>query len=421
MNQDKDREFYNYAKGLESILRRIKESEILSQTKKDIILRYFTAVQNEGLSQARIIRILEQTKKVGEWLKTEFDKATRQDIEEMVSFIHSNPNWSYYTIASYKITIKRFYKWFLGDNEEYPVIVKWIKIGDANSRRKKKLPTELITEEDVQNILKACKNPRDRALISLLWESGARIGELATAQIKSLSFRETEAELVIHGKTGYRKILLLSSVPYLKKWLEYHPKPQDKEMPLFTLLEVKRLEKGITYPCIAKTLRTAMKKAGVNKPNNPHLWRHSRATFLANYLTEAQLCSVLGWVQGSKEAGTYVHLSGRETNEKIRQINGIETSKEEKFKSVLTPIVCPICNETNEPNSITCLRCSNPLTLAGALEKKNRFQEMEQRLSAVEYVFEKLTKSDENIEAKLDALISKAEAQKILAITKTGR
>jgi hypothetical protein len=31
---------------------------------------------------------------------------------------------------------------------------------------------------------------------------------------------------------------------------------------------------------------------------NPHHFRHSRATQLANWLTEAQLCAWFGWVQG---------------------------------------------------------------------------------------------------------------------------
>ncbi|WP_394344768.1 hypothetical protein [Salinigranum halophilum] len=45
---------------------------------------------------------------------------------------------------------------------------------------------------------------------------------------------------------------------------------------------------------------------------NPHHFRHSRATHLANWLTEAQLCEWFGWVQGSNVPARYVHLSGRD-------------------------------------------------------------------------------------------------------------
>ncbi|KXA90543.1 hypothetical protein AKJ40_01415 [candidate division MSBL1 archaeon SCGC-AAA259M10] len=46
-------------------------------------------------------------------------------------------------------------------------------------------------------------------------------------------------------------------------------------------------------------LNRVAEKADIDKPVNPHHFRHSRATFLANRLTESQMCEWFGWVQGS--------------------------------------------------------------------------------------------------------------------------
>jgi hypothetical protein len=45
------------------------------------------------------------------------------------------------------------------------------------------------------------------------------------------------------------------------------------------------------------------------------LEKDSRATYLANYLTEAQMCAWFGWVPGSRVPGRYVHLSGRDIDQ----------------------------------------------------------------------------------------------------------
>jgi len=69
-----------------------------------------------------------------------------------------------------------FYKWLLGNDEEFPPVIKWLKPRLKNEKHK--LPEELLTVEEVQLLANATTNPRDKALILILYESGCRIGEL---------------------------------------------------------------------------------------------------------------------------------------------------------------------------------------------------------------------------------------------------
>lgn len=63
--------------------------------------------------------------------------------------------------------------------------MRWIK---CNFRDDKKLPEELLTEEDVTKLIEAAQHPRDKALVFLLYESGCRIGELLNVKIKNVLF-----------------------------------------------------------------------------------------------------------------------------------------------------------------------------------------------------------------------------------------
>ena len=79
-------------------------------------------------------------------------------------------------------------------------------------------------------------------------------------------------------------------------------------------------------------LKKIAKKAKIKKRIHPHLFRHSRCTYMANYLTEAQMNLYFGWIQGSDMPSVYVHLSGRDVDDAVLKANGI-TAKEETAKN----------------------------------------------------------------------------------------
>jgi hypothetical protein len=87
-------------------------------------------------------------------------------------------------------------------------------------------------------------------------------------------------------------------------------------------------------------------KAGINKNLHPHLFRHSRATYMANFLTEAQMNAYFGWVQGSDMPAVYVHLSGRDIDDAVLKANGIMKSENEpeKIDTDNSDLVCDMEN-----------------------------------------------------------------------------
>ena len=141
-----------------------------------------------------------------------------------------------------------------------------------------------------------------------------------------------------------------------------HPKRADREAPLFAGIWSKKRGKPIGYQTFRKMLREVAEKTGLKKPVNPHNFRHSRSTELAKMFTESQLCEYLGWVQGSKEAATYVHLSGRDMDTAVLRMHGI-IDEEEEEKSRFRTIICPRCNTKNSPGCKFCSNCSLGLDL----------------------------------------------------------
>jgi len=67
-----------------------------------------------------------------------------------------------------------------------------------------------------------------------------------------------------------------------------------------------------------------------------------------------------GWMQDSKMAAIYVHLSGRNVDSALLKVYGIETDAQ-KRESVLKPKDCLRCGETNPVTNKFCQNCGLPL------------------------------------------------------------
>ncbi|MGQ4555948.1 tyrosine-type recombinase/integrase [Halobellus sp. GM3] len=288
----------------------IETSPEIHPENKQLIFAYHREMVLADISAAQQQKVLAHFKIITEQVGlTRFTDLCRDDVEELVAWLYTRGT-SPSTVVDYKQAIKQFWKWLNGGED--PEETKWIRRGPIEQRRI--LPQSLLTPEDIQALLTACQNDRDRAFVALLWETGARIGELIDLKVGDIEDTVVGKQVVVSGKTGSRRLLLLESESYLEIWLENHPN-RRADAPLWCKIDITQgsPEETISYQYIRlKILDRARDRVGIEKPVNPHHFRHSRATYLANHFTEAQMCIWFGWVPGSRVPGRYVHLSGRD-------------------------------------------------------------------------------------------------------------
>jgi len=311
-----DKDFYNL--NLNKRLVSLQSSSI-SEVNKKLILDFVENCFVEGLGQQRILKYITTLKIISTQINTDFDKVEKRDLFLFISKLEQS-NKSEWLKHDYKVCIKKFYKWyFKADN---PELTKWIKA--SIGKKDRKLPEEMLTEEEILKMINCAKKKSDKAIIALLWDIGARVGEIGNLRVKHIKFDEYGATVNLKGKTGYRRVRAVFSVEYLQAWLLEHPDMNNPDAPLWTTFDSKEnLIKPLHYGSIRMKVKRLAKKAKINKRIHPHLFRHSRATYIANYLTEAQMNTYFGWVQGSEMSSVYVHLSGRDVDYAILKANGV--------------------------------------------------------------------------------------------------
>lgn len=187
---------------------------------------------------------------------------------------------------------------------------------------------------------------------------------------------------MVTGKTGARRVRIVALAPLLATWLENHPDNKNPDAPLWTGIGARGRNEPLSYYAARIVLMRLMKRTGIQKKFNPHIFRHSPASMLANVLTKAQMKEYFGWLQDSDMAATYEHLSGRNGDNALLKIHGIDLESKEN-SSKFQVRICPRCKQSNSPGQFYCGKCRMPLSLKAVVTAEEQRSSREDVLTTL--------------------------------------
>ncbi|MDR0493307.1 MAG: tyrosine-type recombinase/integrase, partial [Nitrososphaerota archaeon] len=225
---------------------------------------------------------------------------TKTDIERIVAQINSRPNKES-TKADNKLLLRKLVQYAkqgsCAKNTPIPPEVSWISL-TVKEKNPKVTPENLLTQEEITAILKAATNKRDRAIVYVLFEAALRPSELLTMRVGSVLFKDEYCLITANGKTGIKRIPLVTSSKPLLQWLEEHPYRDDPQAPLWCSLSVNHTGERLSYTHFCKIIKNLAQKAGVKRNVWPYLYRHTSLTAMAKVFTESRLEQFAGWTYG---------------------------------------------------------------------------------------------------------------------------
>lgn len=239
------------------------------------------------------------------------------------------------------------------------------------------------TLDDDLLFLRYCPSARERCYHTISRDLSSRPHEILKLRLKDIHFKNSGnyqyAEVLLNGKTGSRSIPLISSIPYLKDWIDQHPQAGNPNCPLICGLG-KKLGKHLTTPTLYRIYKNYREKVFpklldnpsvppedkqkvrelLKKPWNPYIRRHSALTEKSTILKEHTLRQHAGWSGRSQMHLKYLHYFGNESSESILQVHGI-IPKDQQIDQ-LRPKQCTNCSEPNKQDSKFCAKCRMVLT-----------------------------------------------------------
>ena len=99
----------NYKQWLENRIEGLKQSKIVPERDKKLILKFHDICLSEGVGMCRIDKYIRILMWIRETLGKDFKKAGKDDIRKVVAEIEKS-NYAEWTKHDYKVTIKKFWK-----------------------------------------------------------------------------------------------------------------------------------------------------------------------------------------------------------------------------------------------------------------------------------------------------------------------
>ena len=274
--------------------------------------------EGKRLSNRTLSKYLSLLKHSLELIKKQTSKLTKEDIEK---FDKKLVKENLASVTDYRRTLRVFLAWRLGEDKAKK-LAGWLDTRDKN-----KTP-DYLSQQEVELLFKNCKNPSERFLVAVLFDSGARAEEFLNIRYEDIELPDGNnnfAKIMLkeeYSKTKGRNISL-----YWKKSLETirdYIKQREKEG-----IKSEEAVYNNTYDAMRMFLSRLGKKV-LKKKVYPHLFRHTSATYYATKLNRQELCYRYGWKFSSDMPDVYISRAGMESKQLDEKFKATELEELEK-------------------------------------------------------------------------------------------
>lgn len=237
-------------------------------------------------------------------------KQTKESIDSYLVVLN-NCDKSYWTKDELKVYIKQFLKWYYKDLD----LVENFKASGKKQLNPKITENNLLTEKDVEKMLRHAESYKEKAYLLVAFQTGARPQELIDMKWKDVRFEDKCADLTLYStKTKRARTfpVVEKTMDALWEWKQHYSYPdvtnEDYVFPS------RWRDKPITSAGLNKMLRRMAKKAGLQKDVWGYLLRHSKATRLYEELPQQIVEKLMGH---KNMAGIYAHISSKKAREEL--------------------------------------------------------------------------------------------------------
>ena len=233
-------------------------------------------------------------------------------------------------------------------------------------------PEDMLEQTEIQRLLSACTSQRDIALIEFLADTAARIGLACSLRVQDVEldadrpvYRPNPNSLANKDVDIVERPLIDSRAAIRTFLRQAHPRANEPEAALFHKQKAYgdsiEEDDGVLNPsALRQHLKRIGERAGIDKPVNPHNFRHSAVTRLAREgYTRSEIEHRTGWTVNTDMWDDYQHLTAEQHNDDILSRAGVV---DEDDGPDATRHPCGNCGETLAPHHDYCPNCGDAVS-----------------------------------------------------------
>lgn len=372
-----------YGRLPEGVTIKTLKNNISDRNKK--LIDDFNDYKRGSVGDKRLTMIHNSLVKFADLLEIDFDRAEKDDITKAWNVILASSELTVKTKQDDFLHIRQAFKYWFGQDEEFPRQVRAMKRPVGRSRLR--LPEEMPTEEIIYSAIKMCRNYRDKFFVAYEGlDAGARPIELRSLKWSKLKkddhgyyFNVWTAKK--SGDTEERPIRIIFSEPYLLEWMKNYPGQIRDDYYVFCNLDDPA--KNVSTNAITSLFKRLRKQLKLAIKFSPYVLRHATLTRMGKNpnVSLSVLKKFAGHTQTSNIIGEYQHYGSDDIKQMQLGYAGIAPAEHDtsyEFKNL--PIKCPHCSKSNAWDAEVCGFCNFALSQ----KRQIGLEEYVQRTNALE-------------------------------------
>jgi len=383
------RDVYGWQQRLDGSLRRIAESEKISEQNKKTILGFienykkkYRKKKNKELSDATIGKAVDRLLTIGEVCGKQNFKSinSEEKMDKLIGKIESRkykPN----TMKTIKIYIKMLWRFLRFDNCYHSIDPPETMNVKIVAEEEKITEDDVMSDEQFLKVISLEKDLQFRALFYTQRFTGVREQEIIRMSIGDVKKDELGCRINVVGKTGPYSARVLDHWKILLEWIQKNPGKDDANSPLWIIRKRKitydengkKIVQIVNAPMQYKTVFDHWKmlqlRAGFAKSKSfsLHNLRKQNTTWMLRQGYSSDIINAQqGRKPGSRAISRYaIWNDAKAVDNEFAKRNG----KTEKLPTnKLAMKVCIVCGEENLPHNDYCEKCFRPLDIKEALK-----------------------------------------------------
>lgn len=250
-------------------IRRACTDLIVSGGLPEVIKMYCAALAVENKALGTIDDYRRQLSQFFDRVRKPYNQVTTNDIRVYMYTRQTKSNLAKSSLDHIRTVIHAFYAWLVDQEmiERNPArLIAPIKVPRSSRTA--------LPPLDLEYLRKACRTPREKALVDFLYSTGCRVSECAALDVADIDWRERSA-LIRHGKGDKQRTVYFNaeSEVSLREYLDTRPH-ESKALFCKTRAPYGHIHRN----SLEAELRNIRSRVDLSVTVTPHVLRHTFAT-----------------------------------------------------------------------------------------------------------------------------------------------
>lgn len=179
-----------------------------------------------------------------------------------------------------------------------------------------RLAERILSESDLHRILSLEPDPRNRAILTLLYASGIRVSELCDLSWRDLQPNGDGGQITVLGKGSVTRSIQLPASVWKMVHAQHPSRTIAPDHPVFR--SRKTIHGGRLRPlAVLRMVKNAAARAGIELPVSPHWFRHAHASHALDRGAPIHLVQATLGHASINTTGRYLHARPKDSSSRF--------------------------------------------------------------------------------------------------------